>query len=102
MKFLPLQVLPQAKSVVSIIEKIYILISFYKINIISNVRLSLLYKTRFLANLIMGDSTLRTLHSDTKINILNPNLNDKMFNKGVQTNIENTFSVPFPPSEKML
>ena len=49
-----------------------------------------------------GDSTLRTLHSDIKINILNPNLNVKMFNKGVQTNIENTFSVPFPPTEKML
>ena len=51
---------------------------------------------------IVGDSTLRTLHSDTKINILNPNLNVKMFNKGVQTNIENTFSVPFPPNKKML
>ena len=52
--------------------------------------------------LLKGDSTLRTLHSDTKINILNPNLNVKMFNKGVQTNIENTFSVPFPPNKKML
>ena len=52
--------------------------------------------------LLLGDSTLRTLHSDTKINILNPNLNVKMFNKGVQTNIENTFSVPFPPNKKML
>ena len=31
-----------------------------------------------------GDSMLRTtLHSDTKINILNPNLTVKMFNKGV-------------------
>ena len=51
---------------------------------------------------LLGDSTLRTLHSDTKINILNPNLNVKMFNKGVQTNIENTFSVPFPSNKKML
>ena len=50
----------------------------------------------------MGDSTLRTLHSDTKITILNPNLNVKMFDKGVQTNIENTFSVAFPPNKKML
>ena len=49
-----------------------------------------------------GDSTLRKLHSGTKINILNPSLNVKMFNKGVQTNIENTFSVPFPPNKKML
>ena len=51
-----------------------------------------------------GDSTLRTstLHSDTKSNILNPNLNVQMFNKGVQTNVENTFSVPFPPNKKML
>ena len=38
-----------------------------------------------------GDSTLRTLHSDTKVNILNSNLNVKMFNKGVQTNIAKTF-----------
>ena len=53
-------------------------------------------------NLQLGDSTLRTLHSDAKINISNPNLNVKMFNKGVQTNIENTFSVPFPPNKKML
>ena len=50
----------------------------------------------------MGDSTLRTLHSETKINILNPNLNVKMFNKGVQTYVENTFSVPFAPNKKML
>ena len=28
---------------------------------------------------------LQTLHSDTKINILNPNLNVKIFSKGVQT-----------------
>ena len=35
----------------------------------------------------MGDSMVQTLHSDTKINILNPNLNVKMF-KGVQTYLE--------------
>ena len=52
--------------------------------------------------LVMGDSTLRTLHSETKINILNPNLNVKMFNKGVQTYPENTFGVPFAPNKKML
>ena len=45
---------------------------------------------------------LQTLHSDTKINILNPNLNVKMFIKGVQTYLENNFSVPFVPNEKML
>ena len=50
----------------------------------------------------MGDSTLRTLHSDTKINILNPNLDDKMFNKGVQTYLESNFNVPFVPNKKML
>ena len=50
----------------------------------------------------MGDSTLQTLPSETKINILNPNLNVKMFNKGVQTYLENTFSVPFAPNKKML
>lgn len=50
----------------------------------------------------MGDYTLRTLHSDTKINVLNPNLSVKMFNKGVQTNVEKTFSVPFPSNKKML
>ena len=44
---------------------------------------------------------LRTIHSDTKINILNPTLNVKMFHKGVQTNRENTFSVPYPPNKKM-
>ena len=49
-----------------------------------------------------GDSMLRTLHSETKINILNPNLNVKMFNKGVQTYLENTFSVLFAPNKKML
>ena len=66
--------------------------------------LSLLPLMSHLCQSVKGDSTLRTLHSDTKINILNPNLNVKklMFNKGVQTNIENTFSVPFPPNKKML
>ena len=54
------------------------------------------------ARCVVGDSTLRTLHSDTKINILNPNVTVKMFNKGVQTIIENTFSVPLPPNKKML
>ena len=52
--------------------------------------------------MIKGDSTLQTLHSDTKINILHPNLNVKMFYKGGATNIENTFSVLFPPNKKML
>ena len=51
---------------------------------------------------LLGDSTLRTLHAETKINIFNPNLNVKMFNKGVQTYLENTFSVPFAPNKKML
>ena len=45
---------------------------------------------------------LRTLHSDTKINILNPNLDVKMFIKGVQTYLESIFSVPFVPTKKML
>ena len=49
-----------------------------------------------------GDSMLRTLHSDTEINILNPNLNVKIFSKGVQTYLERNFSVPFVPSKKML
>ena len=49
-----------------------------------------------------GDFMLQTLHSDTKINILNPNLNVKMFNKGVQTYLESNFSVPFVPNKKML
>ena len=49
-----------------------------------------------------GDSMLRTLRSDTKINILNPNLNVKMFNKGVQTYLESNFSVPFVLNKKML
>ena len=39
----------------------------------------------------MGESMLRTLHSDNKINILNPNLNVKMFNKGVQPYLESNF-----------
>ena len=37
---------------------------------------------------LLGDSMLRTLRSDTKINILNPNLDVKMFIKGVQTYLE--------------
>ena len=45
---------------------------------------------------------LRTLHSDTKINILNPNLDVKMFIKSVQTYLESIFSVPFVPTKKML
>ena len=55
-----------------------------------------------LVSFLKGDSMLLTLHSETKINILNPNLNVKMFNKGVQTYVENTFSVPFAPNKKML
>ena len=42
---------------------------------------------------------LRTLVSDTKINILNPNLDVKMFIKGVQTYLESIFSVPFVPNK---
>ena len=49
-----------------------------------------------------GDSMLRTLHSDTKINILNPNLDVKMFIKGVQTYLESIISVPFVPNKRML
>ena len=45
---------------------------------------------------------LRTLHSDSKINILNPNLDVKMFIKSVQTYLESIFSVPFVPTKKML
>ena len=45
---------------------------------------------------------LRTLHSDTKINILNPNLNVKMFNTGVQTYLESNFSVPYVLNKQML
>ena len=51
---------------------------------------------------LLGDSMLRTLRSDTKINILNPNLDVKMFIKGVQTYLESIFSVPFVPNKKML
>ena len=43
---------------------------------------------------------LWTLRSHTKINTLNPNLNVKMFNKGVQTHPESNFSVPFVPKKK--
>ena len=43
---------------------------------------------------LYGDSMLRTLRSDTKINILNPNLDVKMFINGVQTYLESIFSVP--------
>ena len=50
----------------------------------------------------MGDSMLRTLRSDTKINILNPNFDVKMFIKGVQTYLESIFDVPFVPNKKML
>ena len=45
---------------------------------------------------------LRTLRSDTKINILNPNLDAKMFMKGVQTYLESIISVPFVPNKRML
>ena len=45
---------------------------------------------------------LRTLRSDAKINILNPNLDVKMFIKGVQTYRGSTFSVRFVPNKKML
>ena len=48
--------------------------------------------------LLQGDSMLWTLRSDTKINILNPNLDVKMFIKGVQTYLESLFSVPFVPN----
>ena len=51
---------------------------------------------------LLGDSMLRTLRSDTKINILNPNLDVKMFIKGVQTYLESSFSVPFVPNKKVL
>ena len=51
---------------------------------------------------ILGDSMLWTFHSDSKINILNPNLDVKMFIKGVQTYLESIFSVPFVPTKKML
>ena len=45
---------------------------------------------------------LRTLCSDTKINIFNPNLDLKMFIKSVQTYLESIFSVAFVPNKKML
>ena len=48
----------------------------------------------------MGDSMLQTLRSDTKINILNPNLDVKTFIKGVQTYLESIFSVPFEPLKR--
>ena len=48
------------------------------------------------------NSMLRTLRSDTKINILNPNLDAKMFMKGVQTYLESIISVPFVPNKRML
>ena len=49
-----------------------------------------------------GDSMLRTLRSDTKINILNSNLDVKMFIKGVKTYLESIFSVRFVPNKEML
>ena len=49
-----------------------------------------------------GASMLRTLRSDTKINIFNPNLEVKMFIKGVKTYLESIFSVRFVPNKKML
>ena len=52
--------------------------------------------------MLQGDSMLRTLRSDTKINILNPNLNVKMFNKGVHTYLKRNFGIPFVPNKKML
>ena len=48
--------------------------------------------------MLQGDSMLRTLRSDIKINILNPNLNVKMFNKGVQTYLKRNFGIPFVPN----
>ena len=45
---------------------------------------------------------LRTLRSDIKINILNPNLDVKMFIRGVETYLESIFSVPFVLNKKML
>ena len=45
---------------------------------------------------------LRTLRSDAKINILNPNLEVKVFIKCVQTYLQSLFSVPFVPNKKML
>ena len=45
---------------------------------------------------------LQTLRSDTKIIILNHNLDVKMFVKGVQRYLESIFSVPSVPNKKML
>ena len=61
-----------------------------------------LFGSKTTSFLCLGDSMLWTLHSDTKINILNPNLDVKMFIKGVQTYLESLFSVPFVPNKKML
>ena len=48
-----------------------------------------------------GDSMLQTLHSDTKINILNPNLNVKIFSKGVQTYLKKeTLVFPLYPIKR--
>ena len=44
----------------------------------------------------VGDSMLQTSRSDPKINILNPNLNVKMFNKGVQTYMYQKVTLVFP------
>ena len=44
---------------------------------------------------------LRTLRSDTKINILNPNLDVKMYINGVQTYLGSILSVPFVPNKKI-
>ena len=50
-----------------------------------------------------GDSMLQTLHSDTKINILNPNLNVKIFSKGVQTYLKKeTLVFPLYPIKDAL
>ena len=57
---------------------------------------------QMVAVMFLGDSMLRTLCSDTKINILNPNVDVKMFIQGVQTYLESLFSVPFAPNKKML
>ena len=42
------------------------------------------------------------LCSDTKINILDPNLDVKMFIRGVQTYLESILSVLFVPNKKTL
>ena len=62
-----------------------------------------MYHERVMHGLLLrGDSMLRTLRSDTKIKILNPNLDVKMFLKGVQTYLESIFSVRFVRNKKML